>query len=210
MNRNDAGTASRPRPACSPQTRSRPARRLPTGRPLPFAAAVLLALLASQATAGVALAASELDFAREEAEKNALRELYRDIPAASAKGNQTCLIAVGTSGVIAPNIEATELSSKGYGGAPGSVDVLTSAGSFSLVVEAPLGFSLSPVGGNDDVTFSASYSGFGATAFSEQPGKIPVRLKNGLTSIQTHLVATRASGLFPSGLYRADLIVRCE
>jgi len=188
------------------------ARPFAKARPLPLAmAACLAALLQLPAHLSAAHAAPNDDLvAREEIEKNLLREIYKDIPAAQAKGNQTCIIAVSNGGAIAPNPEATELSSRGFGGAPGKAEIFTSTGSFSLVADAPLGFAMAPTGGNDDVSFSVSISGFGVTSFSDQPGRIPVRLKNGQTSVEANLVAKRASGFFPSGHYRAELVLRCE
>lgn len=161
-------------------------------------------------TAAAENAAEAERAANEQMRRTLIEELYRDVPAARAKGNQTCAVIIGNGGVLAATPEAMELSSRSFGGAPGSAEVVTDTGSFSLQIDTPLGFSNAPAGGNDGVTFHASYSGFGVTSFSETPGNIPVRLKNGQTSIQAHLWATRTSSPFPAGQYRAELVLRCE
>lgn len=125
-------------------------------------------------------------------------------------GSDMCAIAISGNGVIAADPSASSLGSRFHGGEPGSVDVYSSGGNYSLSIDAPLGFSQAPTGGGDGATFLASFSGFGATNFSLTPGEIPVRLKRGHTNVEIDLTVTRHSGPFPSGLYRADLVLRCE
>jgi hypothetical protein len=131
--------------------------------------------------------------------------------AAVGKGNTNyCEIIVTRNGMLVPNVGATVLGSANPGGLSGAAEVTATNSSFSLTAETPIGFAIGPVGASQDVTFSATVSGNGATAFLAEPGNIPVRIKKGTTSIEANLTATRISGAFPAGHYRADMILRCE
>ena len=126
-------------------------------------------------------------------------------------GNQSCQILVVNSGNLGSGLENNTLSSKIYGGKSGSAQIVTTNGSYSLSIDPPLGFSASPVGGNQNVTMNASYSGQGVTNFSETPGTIDIRLKRGLTVVDTHLTAKKSDGQpFPAGFYSAEVTLRCE
>jgi hypothetical protein len=140
--------------------------------------------------------------------KNALKEIAKG--KGGGNGNQFCAIMVNSHGQLMPSPEQGELSSMAYGGRPGQIEVVASNSSFSLSIDNPLGFSLSPVGGNDSTMIRTSFSGYGATNFSDVPGNMPVRLKNGSTSVVAQLVATKNGGMFPAGQYRAELTLRCE
>ncbi len=144
----------------------------------------------------------------EEAVKELIKELSRS---QSAKGgNQFCAVIVGSDGQLAASPEANELSSINYGGRAGQAEVVASNNSYTLSIDRPLGFSLAPIGANDSVIIKTSFSGFGATSFSSTPGSIPVRLKQGSTTVSANLVATKTISLFPPGQYRAEIILRCE
>jgi hypothetical protein len=140
--------------------------------------------------------------------KNALKEIAKN--QGGGKGNQFCAIMVNSHGQLSPSPEQGELSSMAYGGRPGQIEVVASSGSFSLSIDTPLGFSLSPAGGNDSTVIRTSFSGYGSTNFSDVPGSVPVRLKPGATNIVAQLVATKNGGMFPAGQYRAELTLRCE
>jgi hypothetical protein len=140
--------------------------------------------------------------------KNTMKELARSN--GGSGGNQFCAIIIGSHGQLSPSPEQAELSSMAYGGRPGRIEVVTTNSSYSLSVDTPLGFSLSPVGGNDATVITTSFSGFGSTNFSDVPGNVPVRLKHGATNVVAQLVATKNGGMFPAGQYRAELTLRCE
>ncbi len=131
--------------------------------------------------------------------------------AAAGKGNTNyCEIIVTRNGMLVPNVGATVLGSGNPGGLAGAAEVTATNSSFSLTAETPIGFAIGPVGASQDVTFTATVSGNGATAFLAEPGNVPIRIKKGTTSIEANLTATRISGAFPAGHYRADMILRCE
>jgi hypothetical protein len=141
--------------------------------------------------------------------KNALKEIAKT-QGGGGSANQFCAIMVNSHGQLSPSPEQGELSSMAYGGRPGQIEVVASSSSFSLSIDSPLGFSLAPVGGNDSTVIKTSFSGYGATNFSDIPGNLPVRLKSGATSVVAQLIATKGGGMFPAGQYRAELTLRCE
>ena len=129
----------------------------------------------------------------------------------NGNGNQSCTILVTEPGVLGSSIENREMNSKLLGGRPGGAQVSTTNASYTLTLDAPLGFNASPADGNANVTMSASLLGSGVTNFSETPGNIGIRLKRGLTNVQTHLSATRTDNRpFPAGYYSATVTMRCE
>ncbi len=130
--------------------------------------------------------------------------------ATAVPGQQFCEIVVQTTGLMTANVGATKLSSQGYGGEPGRVDLTTNTGSFYVSTDRPNGFSLAPNGGNSDVVFTTTISGRGKTSFGDAPGDSRVKLKSGLTKIEINLEAAKQSGPFPAGRYRAELTLRCE
>ena len=124
--------------------------------------------------------------------------------------NNYCQIVLGNEGVLREVPGLFELSSKSAGGRPGSAQVMTSNASFRVSIDTPLGFHSAPRDGNNGVVMAASYSGHGASNFSETPGSIQHKLKKGLTNIEAHLVAHRNGEPFPAGNYAAVLTLRCE
>ena len=135
---------------------------------------------------------------------NALEEDFR------RPKNNYCQIILGGEGVLREVPGLLELSSKSAGGRPGSAQIMTSNASFRVSIDAPLGFHTSPRDGNNGVVMAASYSGNGASNFSETPGDIQHKLKKGITNIEAHLVAHRNGEPFPAGNYAAVLTLRCE
>jgi len=130
---------------------------------------------------------------------------------ANASQNQSCTIVVTQPGTLGSGIENLQLSSKIFNGRPGIASVTTTNGSYRLTLDRPLGFTGSPAGGNSNITMTASFLGRGVTNFSEQPGNVGIRLKNGLTIVETHLTAGRNDGVpFQAGHYSAQLTLRCE
>lgn len=150
------------------------------------------------------------------AEQKAIAEAYEAflqemVETNAAKGdNNACAIIIGRTGSMNVNPEANEISSIGWGGQPGEAQIVATNSSFNLSMDEPLGFSLAPPKGNDATVFKSTYSGFGATNFSQSPGNTKIRVKKGTTSITANLTATKTSGTFPAGQYRAELTLRCE
>lgn len=173
-----------------------------------FAALVILALTQTAAAAPK----RDEPTPEQKAVSKAYEEFLQEMLAANAvKGdNQACAIIVGRTGSMTVNPEANEISSVGWGGQPGEAQIVATSGTFNLKMDEPLGFSLAPPKGNDATIFKGSYSGFGATSFSQAPGNATIRVKKGITSITANLTATKTSGTFPAGQYRAELTLRCE
>lgn len=121
-----------------------------------------------------------------------------------------CHINILQDGALRPNVDATALSSKEAGGIPGSALVRTKGGRYSLQLDTPVGFNTAPVGGNDNVVFATTFSGYGRTNFSERPGESRVRLKNGDTNVEVHFLARKLNGSFQAGNYSSTVTLRCE
>lgn len=133
--------------------------------------------------------------------------LFKNTPSASP---HFCAITVTQNGRLVAGIGNQELNSSLAGGTAGVADVTATNSSFEISIDQPTGFTSAPANGNDNTTFSSTYSGFGKTNFSSTPGDIPVRLKKGITTVETHFIATRTPDAFPAGNYNGELVLRCE
>lgn len=127
--------------------------------------------------------------------------------------SNACAIIVGAPGTITPNPDSTQLSSKNAGGKQGIADVY-SIWRYGISVSSPDFFTNAPSGGNDNTTFTTTFSGeslYHGRTFPERSGDRPVRLRNGysITRVYVDLEADRTDS-FPSGDYSAVAIVRCE
>lgn len=129
---------------------------------------------------------------------------------AKRKKNHSCTIIVLNGGTIRPNIDSTALTSKQAGAYAGTAIVKTTRNRFRLQVQSPLGFTNMPSGGSDNVVFASTFSGHGATNFSERPGENSKRLKRGHTRIEAHFLAKKTTGSFVAGHYSGVLTLRCE
>lgn len=129
---------------------------------------------------------------------------------AKTKKNHSCTIIIVNGGSIRPNIENNILSSKMAGANAGTAIVKTTRNRFRLQIQTPLGFTSMPPNGSDNVIFASTFSGQGATNFSERPGENSKRLKKGRTRIKAHLLAKKMSGSFEAGHYSGVLTLRCE
>jgi hypothetical protein len=139
-----------------------------------------------------------------------LPSLADEFAKAAQPAKHSCQIIVQRNGTMVQNVGATKLSSQVNAGLPGLAEVTTTNGSYEVSIDAPVGFSSSPKGGNVDVVFEASYSGHGKTNFANTPGNVRVRMKNGVTQLDVHLEATKLSGAFHVGNYESELTLRCE
>lgn len=122
----------------------------------------------------------------------------------------TCVLTVGTPGILGANADYSVLSSTGAGGVPGLVTVLSTGANFNVSAIAPSAFTISPEGGNDSVAFAANYQGAGATSIGNTPGATATRVNTGITALTVNLEAAKSSGPFPGGAYTAEVVVRCE
>ncbi len=119
----------------------------------------------------------------------------------------TCVLTVGTPGIIAPNSDFSALDSRNPGGLPSSVSALTTGGSFSISAVPPASFT---TGSSTGVTFATAYTLSGATTASGVIGTATTLLGIGVTNISVDLAATKSSGSFQAGAYTAAVTVRCE
>jgi len=127
--------------------------------------------------------------------------------------NNACVVIVRQGGTMTIDTTPTQMSSKNAGGSAGVADVF-SISNYDVTLDPPPFFLTSPAGGNDNVTFTTTFSGtslFRGRNFADQDGAIPVRLRNGFsaTRITAHLTATRPDA-FPAGNYQTVAILRCE
>lgn len=127
-----------------------------------------------------------------------------------ANVTSTCVLTLGTPGTLGANADFSQLSSKNAGGAAGTVTALTTGTGFQVSASAPTAFLIAPTGGDDNVTFSATYEANGATSVGEVLGTVTSELNFGLTNVNVNLAADKSSGAFPAGAYTAEVVVRCE
>lgn len=120
----------------------------------------------------------------------------------------TCVLNVGTAGLLGINTSSNELSSTNSGGLAGSIAVTTTGTTYKISAIAPSAFTLSP--DSPTTTFSTTYSASGATTASSTPGATTTTLHTGVTNVSVNLKAAKSSGVFTAGAYAAEVIVRCE
>ena len=121
-----------------------------------------------------------------------------------------CVLTVGTPGVMATSADYTVLDSEETGGVSGLVTIVSTGAAFAVSADAPTDFTVAPSGGGDNVTFEASYQATGATSIGETLGSVTTPLNLGLTSLTVDLKGTKSTGVFPQGVYAAEVVVRCE
>ncbi len=122
----------------------------------------------------------------------------------------TCVLTVGTPGVMTASTDFTALSSTHAGGVAGTVSALSTGTAFKVSAIAPTAFTSSPAGGGSSVGFSAAYRGSGATTIGTTPGATTTTLSSGLTNLSIDLSAVKSVGTFDAGAYAAEVVVRCE
>ncbi len=119
----------------------------------------------------------------------------------------TCVLTVGTPGIITADAGFTQLDSDNAGGAESTVAALATGASFKISALAPAGFT---AGSSTNVTFAADYSLTGATVATNVAGATTTTLGSGLSTVSVGLEATKSSGTFAAGAYAAAVTVRCE
>lgn len=131
--------------------------------------------------------------------------------AAPGNNKHFCAIVLTEAGTLKASPDNLELTSRSFGGLPGRASVMATNSSYRLSLANPVSFTSAPSGAASGTDFSASYSGNGATEFSETPGGIDVRIKRGVSSIDVNLTASRTTpNPFPTGDYSAVATLRCE
>jgi hypothetical protein len=119
----------------------------------------------------------------------------------------TCVLTVGTPGIITANSGFSGLSSDNAGGSESTVSALITGGTFNVSAIAPSTFTL---GDSTNVSFATDYSLSGASTASDVAGATTTAISSGVTNVAVDLSATKSSGNFGAGAYAATVIVRCE
>ncbi len=126
----------------------------------------------------------------------------------------TCTIQIGAPGQLGVKPTLDVMSSTYADGRGGTATVTTNAtpcllnlvGCFSISVLKPLAFSSAPGGANLGTVFTGSFSVDGTPALLD----LPQIVRNGPHDVRIDLTATKATGLFPAGEYRAQTTLLCE
>lgn len=128
----------------------------------------------------------------------------------------TCTIVVQNPGTLDHNPGINILSSTQGAGAPALVQVkpnslvcvvLSLLDCYSISSHAPTSFVVAPGTGGVNVGFATSFRLNGGM---NHPGNTPVKVPNGTYNMEIDLTATKNSGVFSAGQYRAEVVVRCE
>lgn len=128
----------------------------------------------------------------------------------------TCTILVGAQGTMTANAAINVLGSRQAGGSPATTSVQASSllcslfnliDCYSVSAPAPSAFLSAPPGGGTNVGFGTVFRLNGGSDLS---GNTPVRVTNGTHALAVDLTATKSTGVFSAGAYRAEVIVRCE
>lgn len=133
---------------------------------------------------------------------------------ADITNNTACAILVRAEGTFVQNVQGTQLSSLLPGGQSGVADVFAIF-PYQIYITPPPAFTLRPVGGDDNVSWSTYFSGQALNSrglnFPSQPGSVRMRPGNffSYTRLNIDLVADRPDP-FPAGDYSSYATVRCE
>jgi len=128
----------------------------------------------------------------------------------------TCRIVINSAGTLKINPALNVLSSKQAGGLPAGATITASSllcsllailDCYSVSAIAPASFLSAPAAGQTNLTFTSTFKLNGG---ADNPGSIPVRVVNGVYTTQVDLIATKSAGIFPTGTYQAQVLVRCE
>ena len=122
----------------------------------------------------------------------------------------SCIILIGSAGVIEASLDMQNLSSEVMGGRAATATVQASNGSFRLVYDAPQGFLTQPSGPVPPVTFSGTLRANGATQVDGLGVGRPVKLKRGTTQVELSLTASAHGNTFPAGQFATETTLRCE
>lgn len=120
----------------------------------------------------------------------------------------SCAVTLGTPGALGLDGTGRTMSSSEAGGLSGGAAVLTTSATYKLEVDPPSSFSLAPAGSTPD-SIEARFTASGVTSIVAQAAGTPLNLNLGLTSVAVNTTATRSATIFPAGIYRIDVTVRC-
>jgi type 1 fimbria pilin len=132
----------------------------------------------------------------------------------SLSTNNNCAITVNQNGRLGVRPDLRELSSKLAGGVAG-IATVRAFGSFRLSAITPSVYIVAPNGGDTNVTRQVLFSGVktfgGGATFAEHDGSIPERINgNSETRVTMHFTGTRTGTNYPTGNYKALVVLRCE
>ena len=119
----------------------------------------------------------------------------------------TCVLTVGTPGVMTADSGYSGLSSDNASGVESTVSALVTGGTFNVSAIAPSAFTL---GDSSNVSFVTDYTLTGAATASDVAGATTTAIPAGVTNVSVDLAATKSTGTFAAGVYAATVIVRCE
>ncbi|GLS29845.1 hypothetical protein SAMN04488498_110111 [Mesorhizobium albiziae] len=128
----------------------------------------------------------------------------------------TCTIIIGAPGTMTASPLLNVMGSRQPGGsaATATVDpqsllcnILALLDCYSISTPAPAGFLSAPIGAEANLALSTIYRINGG---ADMPGNTPTTVANGSKTVQVDLTATKAAGLFPAGVYQAQVVLRCE
>lgn len=128
----------------------------------------------------------------------------------------TCTITVLSNGRMTPNAAIDSLSSSHAGGAAAQARVTANSlvcmvlgllDCYRISAPPPAAFLTYPGGGDAGVSFSSSYRVDGGP---DMAGAVQTEVLNGVHTVAVDLSANRASGVFPTGSYQAQVTLRCE
>lgn len=125
-----------------------------------------------------------------------------------------CAIIVDRNGTLVQNSSGTVQSSRLTGGQSGLARVL-SFWNYTISVDTPTFWDASPIVGDQDTTFQPYFSAtpiIGGISFAQRQGSNGYTLPFGLTltRVAIDLDATHQTSSFPTGSYRAEVVLRCE
>jgi hypothetical protein len=119
----------------------------------------------------------------------------------------TCVLTVGTPGILTPNASYSKLSSDNAGGSESTVSALATGTGFKVSAIAPSAFTTGPTAAD---TFVSKYSLSGANTASNVAGATTTTLTPGTSLVSVGLEADKSTGTFGAGAYTAAVTVRCE
>lgn len=134
---------------------------------------------------------------------------------ANAAGNLTfnglvtgsCALTLGSAGGLGVSTDGLKLSSTEAGGFAANALLLTTSGTYQVQVDPISALAAAPSGGGAD-SVDVAYAATGVTSIVARAAGTPLNLNVGLTNVKVDVTAQKAT-VFPAGLYRADVTVRC-
>lgn len=137
-------------------------------------------------------------------------QVLGNVPFAAAV-TDTCVLTVGTPGVLDSNANYTTLSSEQGVGAAGTVTAVTTSAVYNISVADPTAFDSTPAGADvSNVSFTAKLQGSGVTTITDLVSGATATLGLGTTNVDVDLAVTNNNGSFAAGAYAATVVVTCQ